>query len=111
MFAWITKLFKLVLSSKFTALLGLVAGFIGLLSKPEFSGLVPADWSAWLASVGVVIAALSRGLVDANGNGIPDILEHVFGGGSGGHARLLLLITLTAAGVGTTAILLLSGAR
>lgn len=105
MIAWITTLFKLVLSSKFTTILGLVAAFIGLLTKPEFAGVVPVDWSAWLASAGTVVATLARSLVDADGNGIPDVIDHLLGRPTSGHASVRLVVLLTLSGMALVALL------
>jgi hypothetical protein len=88
---------RALLSSKFTTVLALIAAFIGLLTNPDFAGVIPADWSAWLASVGTVIASLSRALVDADGNGIPDIVDGFTG--RRGNARPALLALLVVAGV------------
>lgn len=66
---------KAILGSKITTILALAAAMIGLLTKPEFAGLLPADWSAWLAGVGTLVASISRALVDTDGDGIPDIID------------------------------------
>lgn len=66
---------RAILSSKITTVLGLIAAFIGLLTDPQFAGVVPADWSAMLATIGTVIASISRALVDADGDGIPDAFQ------------------------------------
>jgi hypothetical protein len=82
-------LIRAIFTSKLTTLLSLVAALIGLLTQPEFVGLVPADWSAWLAGVGTFVAALSRGFVDADGDGIPDVFQ-----GRQGNAKLGLMVSL-----------------
>lgn len=88
-------LIRWLLSKKVTTLLGLVAALIGILTDPQWSGLVPVDWSAMLTTIGGIIAALSRGLVDADGDGIPDILQ-----GRTGGSRLGLLVMLSTVGLG-----------
>lgn len=66
---------RALLSSKITTWLGLISAMVGLLTNPEFAGVVPADWSAMLATIGAVVASVSRGLVDADGDGIPDAFQ------------------------------------
>ena len=68
-------MFKAVFHSKITTILAALAAVIGLLTKPEFAGLLPADWSAWLMSVATFIGFLSRGLLDTDGDGRPDIID------------------------------------
>lgn len=75
MIAFLKTVFHALLSSKFVTLLGLGGAILGALSDPKFSGLIPANVAAIATTAGVVIAALSKGLVDANGNGIPDLFD------------------------------------
>ena len=69
------ELIRALLSSKLTTLLALVAVLAGVLADPQWLGVVPQDWAAMLTTVGAIAAALSRGLVDADGDGVPDILQ------------------------------------
>jgi hypothetical protein len=64
-----------IFGNKVTTVLAAVAAVIGVLTKPEFVGALPADWSAWLATVGAVVGFLSRGLLDTDGDGRPDIID------------------------------------
>lgn len=66
---------KGLLGSKFTTLLALVAAIVGVVNHPDFAGLVPENWAAILATVGSVVASLSRALVDTDKDGVPDIVD------------------------------------
>lgn len=81
-----------ILGSKILTLLALVAALIGIVTEPQFSGIVPADWSAWLASIGSILAAVSRALVDADGDGVPDVIQGKRGGARFGALLALLLV-------------------
>ena len=83
------ELIRALLSSKLTTLLALVAVLAGVLADPQWLGVIPQDWAAMLTTIGAIAAALSRGLVDADGDGVPDILQ-----GKKGHASLKLLALL-----------------
>lgn len=86
-----------ILGSKIVTLLALVAALIGIVTEPQFSGLLPADWSAWLASIGSILAAVSRALVDADGDGVPDVLQ-----GRRGNVRIGALLVLLLVGACVT---------
>lgn len=68
-------MFKAVFHSKITTILAALAAVIGVLTKPEFAGFLPQDISAVLMTVGAVIGFLSRGLLDTDGDGRPDIID------------------------------------
>lgn len=76
---WLTALFKIFLSSKTVALLGFAGVILGGISNPEFSTFIPANIAAWAVTVGGIVTTLTRGLVDTNANGIPDLFEFFTG--------------------------------
>jgi hypothetical protein len=76
---WLTTLFKLILSSKTVAILGFLSVIAGAIADPQWSGVLPDNIQAWAIGLGGILTTLSRGLVDANGDGIPDIFAFLTG--------------------------------
>lgn len=101
------QLIKWILGSKLTAIIGLVAAFLGLLNNPEFAGVIPQDWAAWAAGAGVLLATLARSLVDADGNGVPDLIDRLLGRDVATNQRGVasIAVVLALASVGMLALL------
>lgn len=85
---------RALFSSKITTLLALIAALVGVLQDPQWVGVIPQDWAAMLTTIGALAAALSRGLVDADGDGIPDVLQ-----GKKGSSTVKLLGLLVVVGL------------